>query len=404
MTTTIALLRKLFPPACHKRIYLVGGSVRDSLLAKKSRDIDLAADLTESELLSCGFRLVSGKSTSPIWFLHNAAFGTIELTPLPDCAALDADLARRDFSINALAMDLYGKLIDPLNGRSDLEQGLLRACSTDTFSDDPLRIFRALRFEAEGWRMTAETEALIRECNWADRFTQIPVERFSREMLKALSSPEPELFFLRMLEFAVADSFLPELAHMPLIPAGPLEHHPEGDLLTHSIQVLQRVTQRSDDQLTRFCALFHDIGKLATKPEYHPRHHGHDETGYALARAFCDRLRLPAAYRIALGWISRLHGTYNLWEQLRDSTRMRVAGEAINAGIVDILPLVAVADKDTGTVATTWEDAVRIVRMTTAELGIDPLHLEAMPHGRRAEYILQKRVDNFRRCNFGLVK
>jgi tRNA nucleotidyltransferase (CCA-adding enzyme) len=398
---TTALLRNLFPPVYHQRIYLVGGSVRDCLLGRESRDIDLAADLTEAELLSCGFRLVAGKSTSPIWFRHDAAFGTIELTPLPDCAALDADLARRDFSINALAMDLDGKLIDPLNGRGDLEQGLLRACSSRTFSDDPLRIFRALRFETEGWRMTAETEALIRERTWADSFTQIPVERFSREMIKALSSSEPERFFRRMLEFAIGDSYLPELARMSLIPAGPLEHHPEGDLLTHSFQVLRRVTQHSDDPLARFCALFHDIGKLATKPEYYPRHHGHDEAGYALARAFCDRLRLPAAYRTALGWISRLHGTCNLWEQLRDSTRLRVAGEAINAGIVEILPLVAAADKAAGTAAATWEDAVRVVRMTTAELGIDPVHLDAMPHGRRAEYILQKRVDKFRCCNFG---
>jgi tRNA nucleotidyltransferase (CCA-adding enzyme) len=396
MKDTITTLKNLFPQVCHARIFLVGGSVRDSLLGREHKDIDLAAALTEAELVSCGFRLVAGRSTKPIWFRSDAAFGIIELTPLPDSTALHADLAGRDFSINALAMDLAGILIDPLNGRGDLEQGLLRPCSPRTFSDDPLRIFRAFRFESGGWRMTKDTEALLRERDWSDSFAQIPVERFSREMIKALSSRKPDWFFQRMVEFGIGDGYLPELFRMSLIPAGPLKHHPEGGLLTHSLQVLQRVALYSADPLARFCAFFHDIGKLATDPSCYPKHHGHDQAGFNMARNLCDQLRLPAAYRSALSWISRLHGKYTLWEQLRDSTKIRVAGQAVNAGVVEILPLVAAADKAAGTEISTWAEAVRIVRMTTAELGIGPEQMATMPPERRADYILQKRVEEFR--------
>lgn len=396
MSDTIALIRTLFPPACHRRVFLVGGSVRDQLLGRPGRDIDLAASLTGAELAACGFRLVEGKSTAPIWFRHDPAFGVIELFPLAGHDPLTADLERRDFSINALAMDLEGTLIDPLNGRDDLEQGLLRPCSPGSLSDDPLRIFRAFRFESDGWSMTPDTAALIRERDWTESFTRIPVERFSREMLKALAAPDPQRFFRRMLEFGVGQAYLPELFRMPHIPAGPLIHHPEGDLLTHSLQVLQRVALRSANPLARFCALFHDIGKLATNPCFYPKHHGHGETGFSLAREFCNRLRLPASYRSALAWVSRLHGKFNLWEQLRDSSRIRLADQAIKAGIDEVLPLVARADKATDNDPATWADALRVGRLSTAELEIPPAQLAGMPTGQRAAFIRHKRVQLFR--------
>ncbi|NVN90983.1 MAG: HD domain-containing protein [Desulfuromonadales bacterium] len=396
MDTTLTHLKKLFPASCHGRIFLVGGCVRDHLLARLHMDIDLVAALTVGELVTCGFRLVEGKSTTPIWFRHEQEFGIIEVTQLTDSGALHQDLERRDFTINAMAMDLEGGLHDPLGGRSDLSHGTLRACSRHSFESDPLRIFRAFRFEADGWLMNRESEALIRKRDWSDSLEQIPVERFSRELLKACSAPEPERFFLRMHEFAVGHCYLPELFSMPAIPAGPLEHHPEGDLLTHSIQVLQRIAQRTDDPLSRFCAFFHDLGKLASDPNCYPRHHGHDEAGFDLARAFCHRLRLPASYRTALSWVSRLHGILNRWSELRDTTRLRTAEQALKAGISTILPLVSAADKVDSGELSGWLRAVEVVRMTTAELGIDQQRLEGMPPQFRSDFILQKKVEKFR--------
>lgn len=396
MNSIISKIATLFPPSQHERVFLVGGAVRDALLGHEHTDIDLVAALTKEEFTANGFRLVAGKTTAPIWMRHDAAFGTIEVTPLADVADLSADLLRRDFTANALALTLSGTTIDPLGGGADIEQRLLRACTPRTFLDDPLRIIRALRFEADGWRMSPETEGVIRGRVWSHELAQIPAERFSREMIKALGAPHTERFFQRMRELNVGENFLPELFRMPAIPAGPLVHHPEGDLFTHSIQVLHRVAATSIDPAARFCAMFHDIGKLATSPALYPKHHGHDQAGFGMAHGFCQRLRLPAHYGRSLAWISRLHGTFNLWDQLRDATKLRVAEQAIKAGIVEVLPLVAAGDKTEGGEPKEWRTAVRVAGMSARELGIDLHKLEGMPPAKRSEPILQARVELFR--------
>ncbi len=393
---TLPFLKSLFPPSCHDRVYLVGGTVRGMLLGRESQDIDLVADLPPDELCALGFRLVEPTSGAAIYFKYHPEFGKIEVTRIDSRDALNENLLQRDFSVNAMAMDLSGSEIDPLNGKYDVKMRTLRACSASSFTDDPLRIFRAFRFETDGWRMTAETAVLIQKQDWAAAFSTMPTERFSNEMLKALAQREPERFFQLMIEFEVGAEFLPELFRMPQIPAGPLQHHPEGDLFTHSIQVLQRTAAHSNDPLARFCALFHDLGKLTTDPALYPKHHGHDYAGFNMAVAFCNRLRLSTDYRKALAWVSSLHGKANLWKTLRDSSKLKMADQAFKGGIVEILPLIAAADKAGGLPMNGWEDVVRIVRMTTAELGIEQHVLEAKEVKNRAAFILQKRVEVLR--------
>ena len=398
MNTSIATLKGLFPTARHRCILLVGGSVRDHLLGQEASDVDLVVSLDETELSACGFRRLEPRSIAPIWFSHNQAFGSIEVTQLPDLdTALVKDLARRDFTVNAMAMTLDGEIIDPLGGRRSLEQRRLEACSPRSFSDDPLRIFRAFRFESDGWMLMPESEALIREQDWQQPLSLLPVERFSREMLKALGAAQPERFFARMLQFNVGRGYLPELFAMPAIPAGPLQHHPEGDLFSHAIQVLQRVAGHTHNPLARFCAFFHDIGKLATAPALYPRHHGHEDAGFDMARSLCERLRLPSGYRTALAWTSKLHGLLNRWSELRDSTRLKTAQQTLKARIGEILPLVSAADKPGGLFAwQEWEQAVRVAAMTTADLGIDDNRLEGMAPGKRSGFILQERIARLR--------
>lgn len=395
MKDLLASLQNLFPPDCHDRIYLVGGSVRDFLLGKESEDIDLVAAIADETLRSCGFYPVTGKTTAPIWFQCHQQLGKIEVIQLKE-ETLDDDLRRRDFTINAIAMHLSGELYDPLHGSSHLQEGLLQACTHQAFIDDPLRIFRALRFETDGWRMTPETEALIRGNYWDERLNQIPVERFSREMIKALRGKEPECFFQRMLELRIGEGWLPELFRMQHIPAGPLEHHPEGDLFSHSVEVLQRTASVTSDPLARFCAFFHDIGKLATNPALYPKHHGHEEAGFDLGRSLGRRLCLPASYMKGLSWTSRLHMYLNKWDELRTATRIRVAEQAEKAGITVILPMVAWADKPDNTTPTGWQTAVKVAAMTSSELGIDIEKLTAMPPENRASFILQRRVEMLR--------
>ena len=396
MNPEIAFLKSLFPDSCHCRIVMVGGTVRDIILGRECNDLDLVASLTGDELLSLGFRLVEVSSGADIYFYQHPDFGKIEITRIDSMDVLEDDLRRRDFTINAIAMTLDGTIIDPLSGSDDLASRL-RACSSETFSNDPLRIFRAFRFECSGWLMTAETEELIRQQDWASRFSTMPIERFRDEMLKALAGTTPERFFELMIGFSAGAEFLPELFRIPAIPAGPLEHHPEGDLLTHSVQVLQRVAVITDDPLARFCAFFHDLGKLDTDPALYPKHHGHDTAGFKMAESFCNRLCLPTRYRKALAWISRLHGSANKWDELRDSTKIQMAEQAIKAGIVEILPLVSAADKPGNMPMSGWDKAVKIAEMNTRELDIDQDKLESMPIENRPSFILQKRVVAFRR-------
>jgi tRNA nucleotidyltransferase (CCA-adding enzyme) len=396
MKNVIERLKGIFPEDTQQRIFLVGGAVRDCLLGQENTDIDLAASLTTEEFAALGFHLVEGRSTAAIWHRHVEGFGTVEVTPLADVAGLADDLVRRDFTINAMAITLAGDIIDPLDGRSDLKQKRLTPCSRRTFSDDPLRVFRAFRFAADGWRMTPGCEELLRQRDRSRELSAIPVERFSREMLKALEKAEPERFFQLMLEMDAGQGYLPELFRMPQIPAGPLEHHPEGDLFSHSIQVLQRVSVISRDPLTRFCAFFHDIGKLDTSPPLYPRHHGHEQAGFGMSEAFCRRLRLPTHYCKALSWVSRLHGKLYTWDELRDSTKLRTAEQALKSGITEILPLVSAADKAGGMEPGEWREALRIAGMASTDLGIDLLDLERMQPARRADHILQKRVERFR--------
>ena len=395
-TDIIPFLKCFVPPSCHDRVVLVGGTVRDMLVGSESQDIDLAVALSHDELSALGFYLVEATSGATIYFTHHPEFGTIEVTRINNMTDLEEDLQRRDFTINAMAMNLSGVTINLCGGEDDLKEGRLRACTDSTFTRDPLRIFRAFRFEADGWSMEPGTAALIHEQNWSAAFSATPVERFGNEMLKALAQKRPEIFFQRMIEFNVGAEFLPEIFRMPCIPAGPPRYHPEGDLFTHSIQVLQRVAGVTANPLARFCALFHDLGKLATDPALYPRHHGHDFAGFSMAVEFCTRLRLSAAHRKALAWVSSLHGKANIWNELRDSTKLTMAERARTADILEILPQVAASDKLDSTPMAGWDVTVRVAEMNTQELGIDQERLAALPVKNRQAFILQKRVQVLR--------
>jgi tRNA nucleotidyltransferase (CCA-adding enzyme) len=386
-------LEALIPPASRHLVWLVGGSVRDLVQGSVARDIDLLAALPPDSLAALGFRPVAAKTAAPIWFRHFPGVGNVEIALLESAAGLDADLQRRDFTINAMAMTLEGALLDPLRGKDDLQLLTLRACSPRSFSADPLRLFRAFRFEAEGFSLAEETAALIRRRDWDEDLQRLPVERFSRELLKALAATEPQRFFLGMLEFGVGRNWLAGLFRMAAIPAGPLEHHPEGDLLTHSLQVLERVAAVSPSPLARFCAFFHDIGKLATAPEYYPKHHGHDEAGFRAAEQFCRSLALPLEYGRALAWVSRLHGNANRLEQLRPATKLRMVEQAVKAGIGEILPLVSAADKQGQDIPAEWHRVAAVAAMSLDAIGIDMDRLHAVKPAKRSEFILQKRVE-----------
>jgi tRNA nucleotidyltransferase (CCA-adding enzyme) len=396
---SLATLKALFPERLHKQLFLVGGMVRDILLGVPCQDFDLAAAVAPSDLTSLGFRLVESKSTPNIYFLFHKVLGKVEVTLLPSLAALDADLARRDFTVNAMAMNLEGILHDPLGGERDLELRVLRSCGPTSLGDDPARIFRTLRFECYGWRLDDAAEAAILARNWTAEFASIPVERFSQEMLKALEKKDPCRFFQRMLHFQVGENYLPEIFRMPQVPAGPIEYHPEGDLFTHSLQTLQRIAATTPEVKARFCGLFHDLGKLSTPEDQYPKHQGHDHAGALAADPFCKRLRLPVTFQRALQGTCRLHNNANRWQELREATKIKMAAGAIKAGIERILPLVVAADF--GGELTGWENALKVASLNAAQLGI-PKEVVQNPEfapEKVQQIIMQRRVEELKRMN-----
>jgi tRNA nucleotidyltransferase (CCA-adding enzyme) len=397
MVDLVAKLKRFFPQELHDRLFLVGGMVRDILMGVECQDIDLLAALPPADLTRLGFGLVQSKSTPNIYFLFHRQLGKIEVTVIPSVDSLPQDLKRRDFAVNAMAMAFDSTVHDPLKGSQDLEHKILRICSPTSFSDDPARIFRAFRFESDGWRLDQAAEAAIGERYWSDDLSLLPVERLSQEMLKALSKSEPGRFFQRMLQFRVGRSYLPEIFRMPEVPAGPLEHHPEGDLFSHSLQVLERMAQKSPEVKARFCAMFHDLGKLSTNKELYPRHHGHDAAGALAADPFCKRLRLPVELQRALQGANKLHNTANRWHELRDSTKIKLALDAGKAGISEILPLLVAADS--GGSMPGWEEVLRVAALNSAQLGIDAALLQGAGPEKCQQLIMNQRIKELRKSS-----
>ncbi|GFO57135.1 multifunctional CCA protein [Geomonas sp. Red276] len=395
MDRVIEKVRRLFPSQLHDRLFMVGGMVRDFMLGIPCQDIDLVAIVPPDDLTSLGFRLVEAKSSPNIYFRFDRELGKVEVTRLSSPGDLAEDLRRRDFTANAMAMKLDGTVEDPLDGRLAVENRVLQLCSPTSLSDDPARIFRAFRFECEGWRLDAEAEAAISSRQWSEALSRLPMERFSQEMLKALSKDAPSRFFRRMLQLNVGGNLLPEIFLMPQVPAGPL-HHPEGDLLEHSMLTLERMTALTPDVKARFCALFHDLGKLATAEELYPKHHGHEEAGADAARQFCTRLRLPSSLQRGLRAACALHGNANRWDELRDSTRIKLALGAIKGGIDAFLPLLVEADFKVGMKG--WMETLEVAALNAARLGIDPALWKGpdFPPEKVQQIIMQRRVEVLR--------
>lgn len=317
------------------KTFLVGGAVRDRLLGYpvKERDWVVVGETPES-MIARGFRPVG--RDFPV-FLHpqtheEYALARTERKTAPGYrgfavhaspeVTLEQDLLRRDLTINAMALDDAGQLVDPYGGRRDLEARLLRHVSP-AFSEDPVRILRVARFAARyatlGFQVADETRALMRGMVASGEVDALVAERVWVELVKALAEPTPAAFFAVLRECAALERLFPEIDRLFGVPQ-PVDHHPEVDAGIHTLLVLEQAARLSADSLVRFAALTHDLGKGLTPPEFWPRHRGHEKAGLAALEDLCGRLKAPKVYQRLAEKVMRYHGHCHRAGELRAST------------------------------------------------------------------------------------
>jgi tRNA nucleotidyltransferase (CCA-adding enzyme) len=319
--------------------FLVGGAVRDELLGLPVRERDwVVVGAKPDELKQLGYQLVG--RDFPV-FLHphtkeEHALARTErktgpgyrgfVTQFSPDVTLEQDLERRDLTINAIAKDASGKLIDPYGGQRDLQARLLRHVS-DAFVEDPVRVLRVARFAARfaplGFTVAPETLALMQHIAASGELAALVPERVWQETQRSLAGNQPQVFFSVLRDAHALQAIFPEVDRLFGVPQ-PAKWHPEIDTGVHTFMVLEQAARLSDDPVVRFAALTHDLGKGVTPKGEWPSHAGHEAASVRLLNELCDRLRVPNDYRDSAAAVARYHGHAHRALELRHTTMLNL--------------------------------------------------------------------------------
>lgn len=314
------------------KTYLVGGSVRDEILGLPVTDHDyVVVGVSPEEMVHLGFRPV-GKDF-PV-FLHpqsqeqyalarterkvSRGYKGFEVYASPE-VTLQEDLARRDLTINAIAKDEYGNIIDPFGGIADLEAGVLRHIGP-AFTEDPVRVLRTARFAARfGFHIAPETLALMNEMVHNGEVDALVPERVWQELARGLMERHPSRMFYALRDCGALTRIMPEVDALFGVPQPP-QHHPEIDTGVHVMMVIDYAASRNYSLQVRFAALTHDLGKGTTPPEEWPRHIGHEARSVRLVQGLCERINPPNEMRNLALLVARYHGDVHRAAELRPVT------------------------------------------------------------------------------------
>ena len=315
------------------QIYSVGGAVRDALLGLRVVDRDyVVVGATPEQMTALGYQpvgqdfpvflhpqtheeyaLARTERKSGVGYKGFTVYATPEVT-------LEQDLHRRDLTINAIAQDAAGKLIDPFGGQADLQAKIFRHVSA-AFAEDPVRILRVARFAARfsEFSVASETLALMRQMVTAGEVDALVPERVWQELSRGLMEAQPSRMFQVLRECGALARLFPEIDCLFGVPQPP-QHHPEIDTGVHVMLVVDWAAQQGYSLPVRFAALTHDLGKGATAPELWPRHHGHEAKSVDLVRILCERIRVSADCRDLAIAVARDHGNVHRALELRSAT------------------------------------------------------------------------------------
>lgn len=330
--------RSVISSAPQPRIYCVGGAVRDALLGLTAHDADyVVVGATPQQMLAQGYTPV-GKDF-PV-FLHPVTHDEYALARTerktaqgysgfavhfaPD-VTLEADLARRDLTINAMAREVLtngrlGELIDFYGGENDLHHKILRHVSP-TFVEDPVRILRLARFAARwaDFTVAPETGQLMREMVDNGETAALVPERVWAEIARGLMEETPSRMFLVLRECGLLAQWLPEVDALFGVPQR-ADYHPEIDTGVHLMMVIDCAARMGLNLETRYAALCHDLGKGTTPADILPRHIGHEARGVPLAQALSKRLKVPRACADYAWLITAEHTHFYMLPELRPVT------------------------------------------------------------------------------------
>ncbi len=315
----LAILKKIALAAAELKLpcYAIGGFVRDKLIGRATKDIDIVCVGDGIALAEKVAGLFSPKPE--VHFFKN--FGTAQIKtaqieiefvgarkesydfssrkPAVENGTIEDDQNRRDFTINALAISLnekdYGQLIDPFNGMQDLQNKIIKTPLAPgiTFSDDPLRMMRAIRFAAQ-LQYTIEANTLEAIASYAERIKIVSSERIADELNKILLSSKPSIGFDLLFKTGLLDIIFPQMAQ--LAGAEYIDGHGHKDNFYHTLQVVDNICKNTDDLWLRWAAVLHDIAKPATK-KFEEGHgwtfHGHEAVGGRMVAKIFTKLRLP---------------------------------------------------------------------------------------------------------------
>lgn len=229
--------------------------------------------------------------------------------------SIEEDLARRDLTINSIARDvLTGEIIDPFNGIQDLKDKILRA-TTEKFKEDPLRVYRVARMAAT-YEFSVEERTIEYMNQLKNELASLSAERVFNEFRKALNSNKPSIFFETLKKAGVLEEHFIEIFKLIGVEQ-PKVYHPEGDAYNHTMQVIDKASNLTTNEIIRYSALVHDLGKGVTPKEKYPHHYGHDKMGIEQVSLMSNRLKVPTMWKKAGKIAAEEHMRAGIFNQMK---------------------------------------------------------------------------------------
>lgn len=315
------------------RLYFVGGYVRDKLMGIESHDIDFCiTGMNEDKFMSLfPYAFKKGKFF-PVFQIEDYEFafarsetkvssGHNGFVMNTENISIKEDLKRRDITINSIAMDvLTNEFIDPFNGINDIKNKIIRATS-NAFIEDPLRTYRVARFATKLKDFSIDNSTISLMNSTKNELSTLSAERIFEELKNSLSYNTPSRFFYILKETNILDIHFKEIFDLIDV-IQPIEYHPEGDVFTHSMQVLDEVATKTHNPLIRFAALTHDLGKGITPKDILPHHYDHDKNGIPLVRNLCNRLKLPNEWKKLATTVCSEHMKAGIFEKMNINSKV----------------------------------------------------------------------------------